>query len=108
MNASFWQRGETLDYTATEAVKSGAVVKLSTRIGVAGTDMAVGECGPIHVVGVFRMDKASGEAIPMGAAVYYDVINDVITASAADNVPAGYAAASTSTADGSVYVKLLG
>lgn len=78
MNAKYWQRGETLDYTPAAAVKNGAVVDLTTRIGIAGSDIAAGEPGQVHVVGVFEMDKDTAVAITMGAAVYYDADNDVI------------------------------
>ena len=70
MNAKYWQKGETLDYTPTEAVKNGAVVSLGTRIGIAGSDIAANEQGQIHVVGVFEMAK-DGAEIALGAAVYY-------------------------------------
>lgn len=41
MNARYWQKGETLDYTATkEAVTNGQVVSLGGRIGVAGNDIS--------------------------------------------------------------------
>lgn len=108
MKATYWQRGETLDYTPTAAVRNGAVVGLGTRVGVAGSDIAAGTQGQVHVVGVFEMDKAANEAITMGAAVYYDATNDVITATADGNTPAGYAAADTAAADTTVLVKLLG
>ncbi len=108
MKATYWQKGETLDYTAAAAVKNGAVVSLGTRIGVAGTDIADGGTGAVHVVGVFEMDKTAGQAITMGAAVYYDAAGDVITTASASNVPAGYAAAPAAAGDATVYVKLLG
>ena len=34
MKATYWQRGETLDYTPEKAVENGEVVSLGTRIGV--------------------------------------------------------------------------
>lgn len=108
MKATYWQRGETLDYTPTAAVKNGAVVDLGTRVGVAGSDIAAGEQGQVHVVGVFEMDKADGVAVTMGAAVYYDADADVITATADGNTPAGYAAADAAAADPTALVKLLG
>lgn len=108
MKATYWQRGETLDYTPTEAVRNGAVVDLKTRIGVAGTDIPANEQGQIHVVGVFAMDKAANVAVTMGAAVYYDAGDDVITTTAEGNTPAGYAAAEAAAADTTVLVKLLG
>lgn len=107
MTAKYWQKGEVLDYTATDKVANGEVVSLGTRIGVAGEDIAAGETGHLHVVGVFEMAKAAG-AITMGAAVYYDTTEKNITATASGNVPAGYAAAPAASADTTVLVKLLG
>lgn len=66
MNARYWQKGETLDYTATEeAVTNGQVVSLGGRIGVAGNDIAKGETGALHVTGVFIMEKATSVAVTM-------------------------------------------
>lgn len=108
MKATYWQKGETLDHTPAAAVKNGAVVELGTRVGVAGSDIAAGTQGQIHVVGVFEMDKADNEAITMGASLYYDAANDAITATADGNTPAGYAAANAAANDTTVLVKLLG
>lgn len=108
MNAKYWQKGETLDFTPTEAVENGAVVDLGTRVGVAGTAIAAGEQGQVHVVGVFIMDKTENEAITMGASVYYDAEADAITATAEGNTPAGYAVAVAAATDTTVLVKLLG
>lgn len=120
MKAKYWQKGEVLDHTPETAVENGAVVSLGTRIGIAGSDIAAGELGHVHVVGVFELDKADGETIPMGTAVYYDAANDCVTAAASattgegeeaettDNIPAGYAAAPAAAADATVLVKLLG
>lgn len=105
MKATYWQRGETLDYTPAAAVSNGAVVVLGTRVGVAGSDIAAGAQGQIHVVGVFAMDKVASVAIAMGADLYYDAANDVITTTADGNTPAGYAAAADDT---TVLVKLMG
>lgn len=115
MTAKYWQKGEALDYKASAAVKNGEVVSLGTRIGVAGEDIAVGETGHLHVVGVFEMEKATGD-VTMGAAVYYDETNKNITTvastgtspSVVNNIPAGYAAAPAASGDETVLVKLLG
>ena len=125
MKATYYQRGETLDYTPAENVENGAVVDLGTRIGVAAAPILAGEQGAVHMVGVFAMTKADGEAITQGAAVYYDATEDAITttseatvakqsddqedgATTVENTPAGYAAASAATTDATVLVKLLG
>ena len=59
------------------------------------------------MVGVFEMEKATGE-ITMGAALYYSATDKKITTTAAGNVPAGYAAAPAASADETVLMKLLG
>ena len=107
MTAKYWQKGEVLDYTASAAVENGEVVSLGTRIGVAGEDIAAGETGHLHVVGVFEMEKAAG-AVTMGAALYYDATAKKITTTATSNTPAGYAAAPAASGDETVLVKLLG
>ena len=108
MNARYWQRGETLDYTAEDAVANGQVVSLGNRIGVAGNDIAEGATGALHVTGVYIMDKKASEKITMGAPVYYDTAEDEITATEKGNIPAGYAAATAEASDATVLVKLLG
>ena len=108
MTAKYWQKGEVLDYKASAEVKNGEVVSLGTRIGVAGEDIAAGETGHLHVVGVFEMPKAASVSITMGAAVYYDAGAGAITTTSASNVPAGYAAAAAGANDATVLVKLLG
>ncbi|MEG1988509.1 MAG: DUF2190 family protein [Oscillospiraceae bacterium] len=107
MITKYWQRGETLDYTPATAVKNGDIVSLNTRVGVAGNDIAAGETGTIHVVGVFEMPKSAG-AITLGAAVFWDATAKAITGTAASNIPAGYAVAAAAAADTTVLVKLLG
>lgn len=106
MNARYWQRGETLDYTAEGAVANGQVVSLGNRIGVAGNDIAEGATGALHVTGVYIMDKKASEKITMGAPVYYDATEDEITATEKGNVPAGYAAATAEASDTTVLVNI--
>ena len=108
MKATYYQRGETLDYTATKKLEAGDVVSLGSRIGVAAANIGAGEQGAVHVVGVFAMAKANTEEIKQGAAVYYDAAAEAITATADGNTPAGYAAADAATTATSVLIKLLG
>lgn len=110
MSAKYWQRGETIDYTATDELANGDVVDLATRIGVAGDDIAAGETGTVHVVGVFEIPKATG-AVTVGQALYWDKTNKNITTaegSSPANTPAGWAVAAAQSADATVLVKLLG
>jgi len=108
MKATYYQRGETLDYTPTENTEAGQVVAMETRIGVAAEAIPANQPGHVHVVGVYAMTKADGEAIDQGAAVYYNATAEAITATADGNTPAGYAAAAAATTDTTVLVKLLG
>ena len=108
MKATYYQRGETLDYTATKKLEAGDVVSLGSRIGVAAEPVSTGQVGHVHVVGVFAMTKANTEEIKLGAAVYYDAAAEAITTTADGNTPAGYAAADAATTATSVLVKLLG
>ena len=49
--ASYWQRGETLDYknTGSSTIEANTVVELTGRVGIAGTDIAPGAEGDLHV-----------------------------------------------------------
>lgn len=110
MIAKYWQRGETIDYTASAAVAAGDVVNLATRIGVAAADIAAGETGAVHVTGVFEMPKAA-ETITVGQALYWVVADENISTAAGTepaNIPAGWAVAAAESADTTVLVKLLG
>jgi predicted RecA/RadA family phage recombinase len=53
--ATYWQRGEALDYVNnTEAIiEANTVIVYGDRIAVTGCDIAPGELGSIHVEGVF-------------------------------------------------------
>lgn len=114
--ASYLQRGESLDYknSTSTTIEAGSVISLVTRIGIAGTDMAPGEMGSIHVCGVFEIAKTKAADIPMGTAVFFDgtgitTDTDDGGAEAANAyVPAGYASADAAAADNKILVKLPG
>ncbi len=95
--ATYIQRGEALDYVnAGDAIiPANTVVSLGTRIGVAGTDIAPGQIGSVHVIGVFEIKKAASQDIKMGDALYFDADAGEITNEGEGKVPAGYAAAAS-------------
>ena len=109
MIGKYVQPGKNLDYTNTgsDTIAAGTVVSLTTRVGIAAGDIAAGATGALAVEGVFAFAKDSA-AINLGAAVYYNATNSVMTATATSNVPAGYAVAAAAAADTTVVVKLLG
>nr|DAJ08298.1 MAG TPA: protein of unknown function DUF2190 [Caudoviricetes sp.] len=106
--ATYFQRGESLDYAnvTTDKIEAFSVITLVSRIGIAGDDIEPGEIGAVAVSGVFEIPKADETEIPMGTLVYYDGTG--ITSTATDNTPAGYAAANAAASDSSMIVKLLG
>ena len=105
--ATFWQRGEALDYrnTGNAIIEANTIVVYGTKIGVVGCDIAPGESGALHVEGVFSLPKASG-AINAGAAVYWDATNNNITSTESGNTAAGFAAQAAAAGDTAVLVKI--
>lgn len=110
MIANYQQPGSAIDYPngTSSAIAAGQVVSLTTRIGVAGTDIPASAVGSLYVKGVFSMPKAASTststAIAIGAAVYYDASADNITTTAASNIPAGWAIAAAAESDTTVQV----
>ncbi|WOO34942.1 DUF2190 family protein [Anaerocolumna sp. AGMB13020] len=106
MKATYWQKGDTLDYknTGSAKIEHDTVVVLGKRIGVSGTEIPVGAVGSIHVTGVFVMNKAA-EVISFGDDLYYDSENEVVTKTETE-VKAGYAAESKDSAESKVLVKI--
>lgn len=105
--ATYWQRGESLDFVNAEStvIEANTIMDLGTRIGVVGTDVNPGEKGSIHVTGVYEIQKTGTGKIEMGAAVYYDGTGITTTES---GTPAGYAAAAAEADAEVILVKLLG
>ena len=105
MIANYQQPGSTIDFinSTSDTIKAGQVVSLTTRIGVAGTEIAASAVGSLPVKGVFSMPKATG-AIAIGAAVYYNASTDKITTTASSAVPAGWAIAAAKSEDATVQV----
>lgn len=89
MKGSYIQPGDHINYTNTGDAKIAALalVLVGTLAGVAGCDIAPGETGSLALRGVFSFDKDTA-AIDLGADVYYNSEDDVVTASA-DNGESG-------------------
>lgn len=106
--ASYWQRGETIDYIndGTETIEANTIIVLGSRIGIAGTDILPGEKGSIHVTGVYEVPK-DGAEISTGADVYYSESDGSFSATEAESsVKAGFAAQDAAAGDPSVFVKI--
>lgn len=91
MKATYVQRGHTIRYKNTGSeIAAGDIVPLTTRIGVASSDIPAGGEGSVAVEGVFEIKKKASEAITVGAAVYYST-TDGVTTTQESNTPAGWA-----------------
>lgn len=112
--ATFWQRGESLDYknTGSKAIEANTIIVLGKRIAIAGMTIQPGETGSIHVKGIFQFEKDASE-ITEGAEVYFSADEQITTSAtsgegsaAVSNVLAGFAASAAATTDTTVLVSI--
>ena len=108
MKATYWQRGETLDYIneGAKVIEAGEIIDFKTRIGIAAYSINPKEKGTVHMVGVYSIKKKDQTEIKMGVPVYF--AEDGITAAAESNTPAGYAAETSPVKAPEIFVKLIG
>jgi predicted RecA/RadA family phage recombinase len=107
--ATYYQRGENLDYRNTGVTKidAGTIVVVGGRVGVISGDIPAGGVGVLHTEGCFFFDLASTAVgvSPLGTAIYVDGSQKATTA-AGSNTLAGFAAAPIAIGDTRVLVKL--
>ena len=113
--ATYWQRGETIDFKNETGAKieANTIITLGSRVGIAGTDINPGEVGSLHVAGVFKMDKIA-EEIAAGSDVYLDPSGKITKAASTPGeegpktprVKAGFAAEKAETSDTYAIVKI--
>jgi len=89
----FFQKGDVIDYTnpGPTPIQYGDVVNLTTRIGVAGENIAVGATGSLHVAGVFELPAVNNTAFTVGQQLYWDPVAQNLTDVAQNNISAGWA-----------------
>ena len=102
------QEGGVIDYTAGATIANGDVIPFAAgRIGVALDDAVSGDTISVAIEGVFEITAATADEIAVGAEVYFDATNRVLTTTSTDNTLAGMATtAKAAAAAGSVYVKI--
>ncbi len=114
-------KGDRMEYTngTAAAISAGAPVLVSKLLGVALTDIAVGDTGVLDLDGVYELRKANG-AINQGDNLYFDADGNpqgaatgnglsgtgCLTTTAEGNVYAGKAYAAAGTTDAYVQIKL--
>lgn len=104
--ANYVQRGEVIDYknVTSSAIEANEIVELTSRIGVAATEIAVGAVGGVNVIGVFDIPAETTEAFTAGQDVYFK--NGKITSTDTGTIPAGYAVDAKVTAGAVARVKI--
>ena len=101
------QKGEVVDYTATAAVKVGAVISLTDRVGVACDNAEAGDVISLELSGVFEIGATTADAIAFGDLLYFDASTRLVTTDDTKGVKAGIAITpKAKDVAGSVYVKI--
>ena len=118
MATSMKQPGEVIDYTAGADISSGDVVVIGSNgdaiIGVAITDIANGDTGPVAIGGVWTLPKVSAAVIGQGESLVWDSSagefddNQAIPAAGDVSGPAAIAFAAAGNGATTVDVKLTG
>lgn len=104
--ASYVQKGDTIDFTAAADVAYNDVVSLGTRVGVALENIPNGATGSVAVTGVFEAAAVTGSAFAVGDALYWDNTAKKLTKTTTDNIPAGWATEPKASAAAIARVKI--
>lgn len=105
MAKNFVQTGNSLQHTAAADLIAGQAFLLGALLAVAEDDADTGELVEAHVRGVFNIPKAA-QAVTIGAKLYWDDTNKVVTTTASGNTLCGTAAAAAASGDAAVAVSL--
>ena len=122
--ATYWQRGEAIDYKNETAavIPANTLLIVGSVLGVAGMDIPAGEVGSLHKVvrgllkaysdvtgheGVFEIPKKASTAVTAGAKITYTDTDGASPASGSNPVY-GYAVEAAAAEAATVLVKLLG
>lgn len=111
MATNYIMQGDVINYTPSKDIKSGGAVVVGNLLGVAITDIASGEEGPVQVEGVFELPKVTASVIGAGESVIWDVSagkfdNNEATPAAGDLKGGCVAVAPAGNGDETVQVKL--
>ena len=97
--------GNTIEFTATAAVASGAPVLLGKVVAVSLGNVALDDVGVGVTEGVFELPKVTADDITQGAQVYIKS-DGMITSTASGNTLAGKAWAAAGNPSDTVWVKI--
>lgn len=99
--------GNQVDYTPVADVAAGDVIDLGSFVGIAQRAIPANTLGALAIEGVFEVNKYTGQAIPYGTRVYWDVGTTTVTSTSAySEATMGFAVNEAAAGDTTVWVKL--
>lgn len=106
--ATYLSCGESVDYTPGSDVAAGDVIDLGACVGIAKRPIAANTLGQLHLHGIFRINKYSGEAISQFDLIYWDAGTSTATKTVGySEARMGIAAAAAVAGDTTVDVLLM-
>lgn len=105
--ASYVRLGNSVEYLnqSEKDIEYQEIVVMSGCIGVAACTILPGEVGTVNITEAFAFPAA--KAIPVGAPVYWNEVEEVVTVTAEGNTPAGIClTGKVDAAPGTVEVRL--
>ena len=106
MGARLVHQGNTIDYTPSSVVASGAVVVQGELVGVANLDIPADVLGSLTITGVFDVDKGAS-VFTAGQAVYWDAAGELASPDGSVGKLMGVATLAAATGDSTVRVRLV-
>lgn len=86
---NYIQKGDSIEFVATNAIASGAIVEVGALAGVSVGKYAIGDTVVVSLCGVYEVPKIA-EAITLGAKLYSNAAGSATTV-VGTNVFLGYA-----------------
>ncbi|WP_101776007.1 DUF2190 family protein [Pasteurella oralis] len=106
MAKNFIQNGDTIDFVATKATKSGDVVQINNLNAIAVTDIENQAAGTGIVGGVWRVKAKQSDNIQQGTVLYWDSGASEATTSKGSHKRLGVAWSNSGTSSAEVDVKI--
>jgi predicted RecA/RadA family phage recombinase len=102
---NYVRQGESIEFVATGAIASGAIVEVGVLAGVSSGAYAIGKTAVINLCGVYEVPKIA-EAITLGAKLFSNGSGSA-TVVVGSNVFLGYAFTAQGSGDATVQVRLI-
>lgn len=102
---NYIQKGDRIEFVATAAIASGAIVEVGALAGISAGSYAIGDTIVVNLEGVYEVPKVAG-AVTLGAKLYSNASGSATT-TASTNVFLGYAFSNQASGDATVKVRLI-